>query len=137
MGVTRPTRSRTFVPVTTVRASHTYDEIAIPQGTRSIALEAKFVYGSGGTTCKVYVQTSLDGGDTWFDVACFAFATTTASKVSAVKTDTALAAASTPTDATLSDNSILDGILGDLMRVKTAVAGTYVTSTLEVVGVFN
>jgi len=94
--------------------------------------QAKFVYGSGGTSCKAYVQTSLDSGVTWVDIASFAFLLATATKVSAVTMQVALGAAVTPTDGTLADNTIVNGLLGDRLRIKYVVTGTYAGSTLEV-----
>lgn len=90
-----------------------------------LTARAKFVRAAGGTTTKVWIQTSLDGGTTWFDIMCLAFTTTTATKVSAVTTTTALAAASVPTDGTMADDIILSGLLGDLIRVKYTTTGTY------------
>jgi hypothetical protein len=96
-----------------------------------VAVEAIFTYGSsGGTAAKVYVQTSLDGGTTWIDIISFAFATSTASKVSAVTTAIALAAAGTPGDGALADNTILSGLIGDQIRAKVVTTGTYVGTTL-------
>lgn len=96
----------------------------LPPDVRAIALQATFAYGSGGTTAKVYVQTSLDDGATWIDIACLAFATTAAVKVAAVKAATARAVA-TPTDGTLADDTLLDGLIGDRVRVKVISSGTY------------
>lgn len=100
-----------------------------------LAVEAKFVYGAGGTDCKVWVQTSLDGGITWIDIMCFAFLLATASKVSAVNTQIALAAGVTPTDGTLGDNTILNGLLGDRVRLKITTTGVYAGTTLTVAAV--
>lgn len=105
---------------------------AIPRNVNALHVQGALTYSSGGTTCKVYVQTSLDGGTTWIDVACLAFATATATKVSAVRTSIALAAATVPTDGTLADDTIVDGLYGDRVRVKVIVVGTYVASTLAV-----
>ncbi len=92
----------------------------------AVIAEAIFTYGSGGTTAKVYLQTSLDGGTTWVDLASFAFATTTASKVSALSTGIAPAAqAFTPSDAALADNTVVNGVIGDRVRVKLVSVGTY------------
>lgn len=101
-------------------------------GMKYLVVEAKFVYGSGGTSTKAYIQTSLDQGATWIDVMCFAFATTTASKVSAVTSTIALSAGVTPTDGSLTDNTIVNGLLGDRVRVKYVVVGTYANSTLDI-----
>lgn len=101
-------------------------------GMSYMAVQAALTMGLGGTSCSVYVQTSLDGGVTWIDIASFAFATTTATKVSAVNTQTALAANITPTDGTLTPNTIVNGLLGDRLRVKYVVVGTYTGATIDV-----
>ena len=46
-----------------------------------ITLQGSLTYTSGGTTAKAWVQTSLDGGTNWFDLACFSFTTAAAVKV--------------------------------------------------------
>src|SRR5262245_14948557 len=91
---------------------------------RSASLYAKFVRAGGGTTTKAWVQTSLDGGLTWIDVACFAFATTTANRIFNL-TDAAVTAIATPTDGTLADDTVVNGFLGTLWRVKLTTTGTY------------
>lgn len=106
----------------------------IPLGTdyvtgRYVAVQADFTYGSGGTTAKAYIQTTLDGGLKWCDVMAFAFATTTATKVSAVSTNVALSPASTCTDGSLTDNTILNGLIGNIWRVKYTTVGTYAAGT--------
>lgn len=87
-----------------------------------------FDYGSGGTTAKYYVQTSLDGGSTWFDIACLAYATADLTKVTVVYGDgydgTAL------TDGSLADNTVMHGLIGDMLRVKQVIAGTYAASDM-------
>lgn len=94
--------------------------------------------GTGGTSIKAYVQTSVDQGATWCDIMCFAFANTAASKVSAVLATVALAAGVAPTDGTLADNTILTGLLGDRFRVKYVTVGTYSGSTtLTVKGIIK
>jgi len=85
------------------------------------------VYGSGGTTIKVWVQSSLDGGTTWFDVMNLAF--TTASTSIAGTASPALG--KTPvasTDGTLADLGI-NHQLGDRIRLKYTSTGTYGGST--------
>jgi hypothetical protein len=95
-------------------------------GANYLALEAIFTYAAdSATSAKAYVQTTLDG-TTWFDIACFAFTTSTASKVSAICTNIAPASqAFTPGDAALSDNTIIQGVLGRALRVKFTSVGTY------------
>ncbi len=94
-----------------------------------LAVEAIFLYGAGGTTAKAYVQTSLDGGTTWFDIMCFSFTTAAASKISAVVCSTALAAVVVPGDGALTNDTILSGLLGNMLRVKYVTTGTYTGAT--------
>ena len=103
---------------------------------RYLAVQSNFARTSGGTTLKVYLQFSVDDGQTWADVASHAFTTTSGRKVSAVKASTALAAATVPTDGSLTDDTILSGLIGTKIRVKTVIVGTYV-GTLDVSAVIR
>jgi hypothetical protein len=85
---------------------------------------ADFTPGSGGTSVKLYFQTSLDHGATWFDVACIAFATAVAKKIANVSALPAVNNA-TLTDGALADNTVLAGAVIDRLRLKYVVAGTY------------
>jgi hypothetical protein len=112
--------------------------VPVPAGARTLAVQAAFARAGGGTSCKAWVQTSLDGGATWIDVMCFAFLITTATKVSAIRQDIALAAAYVPTDGTLTDDTIKDGLLGNQIRVKRTSVGVYTgASSLTVTAVFS
>lgn len=115
----------------TTAATVTTTPTTLLSGMKYLVAEAQFVYGSGGSSLKAYVQTSLDQGVTWIDVMSFAFTTATASKVSAVSSTVALAAAVTPTDGSLTDNTILNGLLGDQVRVKYVSLGTYAATTFQ------
>src|SRR5262245_27822426 len=120
------TRSVVLIPTTAITTAVTAivgDTVQVPKGARNLTVRAQLVYGSGGTTAKAWVQTSLDGGTSWIDVMCFAFTTSSATKVSGVREDIALAAAYTPTDGSLADDTIKDGLLGDLVRVKWTTTG--------------
>jgi len=99
-------------------------------GMNYLAVEGIFLYGAGGTTVKVWVQTSLDGGTTWFDIINLPF-TTAATKVTAAVSTyiTAGAAPVVATDATAADNAIVNGVLGDRVRVKYITTGTYTGAT--------
>ena len=46
----------------------------------NVSIQCNFTYGSGGKSADAYVQTSVDGGTTWIDLAECSFATTTARK---------------------------------------------------------
>lgn len=127
------TRALTLVAATTITTAITGIVVGAAvtglAGMKYLACEAIFTYGSGGTTAKFWVQTSLDQGVTWIDIMSFAFATATASKVSAVVWSTALAAGVTPGSAALADNTILSGLLGDQIRVLGTSTGTYAGGT--------
>lgn len=99
------------------------------EGMLAANIQIKLAYGSGGTTVKVYVQTSLDQGATWVDVACCAFTTASGTKVINLSGLTAKTTAATPSDGAMTDDTALDGVLGDRFRVKITSTGTYATST--------
>lgn len=96
----------------------------------SLALEAIFTYGStAGTTCKAFIQSTLDAGTTWFDVACLAFTTSSASKLAQLVSTVAVTSAPAPTDGSLGDNTVrAGGPLGDRLRAKVVVDGNYSTT---------
>jgi hypothetical protein len=94
----------------------------------SLTVEAIFTYGSGGTNATAYLQTSLDGGTTWIDI--YAFQATTASMSRVVHlTAAAVTTPATPGDAALTANTVVNGILGALYRVKVTTTGTYAGGT--------
>lgn len=100
-------------------------------GMKELSVEANFVYGSAGTTTKVWIQTSLDGGSNWIDIMSFAFTTSSLRKIHTVVMPAVVATRTnvTPGDTALADNTILDGILGDRLRAKVTTTGTYAGST--------
>lgn len=98
-------------------------------GMAYLIVTAKFLYGAGGTTVNAYVQTSINGGASWIDIMQFAFTTAAAEKVSAVKAAVALAAVTVPGDGVLAANTIVDGLLGDRIRLKYVTTGTYTGAT--------
>lgn len=100
------------------------------QGLLAMGLFARFAYGSGGTTARVFVQTSLDQGVTWIDVACILFATSGDVRVANLSGLTPKTTPTVITDGALADNTCLDGILGDTWRVKVVSTGTYAGGTL-------
>lgn len=96
---------------------------------KSVALECIFTYGSGGTTAKVWVQTSFDGGATWVDIANFAHTTSSISRAYNLSALTPLTTVYTVTDGTLADSTCKDGLIGDQLRVKFTSTGTYAGTT--------
>lgn len=99
----------------------------------SALFQCAFTRGSGGTSVDVYVQTSLDGGVTWGDVANFNFATTTATKIINLSALTAITTAFAPSDGAMSSNTNKDGFLGSLWRVKMKSSGEYGDNTRIIV----
>jgi hypothetical protein len=96
------------------------------------AIEAQFAYGSGGTTCKVWIQTTLDNGQTWLDIACLAFTTASATKIINLSGLTPVTMAITPTDGSMADNTVQDGVLGSALRATITTTGTYGSTSLSV-----
>ena len=98
-------------------------------GMLAASLQGRFVYGSGGTACKLYWQTSFDQGTTWLDVACMTFGTANETDLVNVSGLTPKTSVVTPTDGALADDTVVDGLLGDRLRAKVVSTGTYATST--------
>lgn len=120
----------TALPVTTIAGAGTVTGIAIPQqDVKHLQVQGTFVYGSGGTDVQVFIQTSLDGGTTWIDIMNLTFLLATLKKVSAAHRDTALAASITPTDGTLTSDVVVNGLIGDRVRVVVISTGTYAGGT--------
>ena len=92
-------------------------------------LQGMLAYGSGGTTIDAWVQTSLDGGGTWTDIANFHFTTAVARFIFNLSSLTPVTTQYTPTDGTLAANTAKDGILGSHYRVKYTSTGTYAGNT--------
>jgi len=101
------------------------------------ALQGTFTYGSGGTTADAWVQTSLDGGTTWIDVANFHFTTSSARFVFNLNSATSVATEYTPTVGTLTANTAKDGIIGSMWRVEYTSVGTYAGGTTLRVDAFT
>lgn len=100
------------------------------QGLTALSCQVRFLWGSGGTKTNVYLQSSLDQGQTWFDIANIAF--TTASGTEMVNLS-GLAAVTTPVPPLylgLADNTTVNGPLGDRLQAFVVSTGTYTGSTL-------
>ena len=127
-----------LLPVTTITTAVTgvttgSNTIIMPPNVDKLELVASFVYGSGGTTAKFWVQTTIDG-TIWHDIANFAFTTASLNKEASCL---GLAAHThrTVTDVTLADNTVINGFLGNKLRVKYTTTGTYAgDTTIEIRG---
>ena len=115
--------------ITTALSATATDAIEVPAGYKTLSLEAIFTYGSSGTSAKAYVQTTFDGGVTWVDIACFAFTTASANKAANLSCLTPVTTVYTPTDGSLADNTVKDGLFGSKIRTKYVTTGTYAGST--------
>lgn len=104
-------------------------EIDDLDGIDAVSLLANF-QGTGGTTADVWVQTSLDQGSSWIDIANFHF-TAAGTKAANLSGLTPVTAPITPTDGTLAANTCQDGILGDRLRAKVSSTGTWVDGLLK------
>lgn len=101
--------------------------IANLEGMLAATLECNFVYGSAGTTCRVTIETSLNQGTTWIEVARFSFTTSSAEKVFNLSGLTDKTTAIAP--AAQSDDAAVAGIFGDRWRAKVTSTGTYAGNT--------
>jgi hypothetical protein len=83
-------------------------------------------YASGGTTIDLYLQTSLDSGVTWQDVANFHWTTANAVKNRNLSKLTPQVTDKTPGSLALTASTSVDGIFGDQFRWVIVSVGTYV-----------
>lgn len=95
----------------------------------ALLVHLRFAYGSGGTSVKVYVQSSPDG-NVWHDIACVVFGTVSETAILNFSALTPKLTQVNPTDGAMADDSAVDGILGDRCRVKVVSTGTYAGSTV-------
>lgn len=100
------------------------------EGMLAAGVEVKFGYGSGGTSGKVYVQTSLNQGTTWCDVICMTFGLASKEAVYNLSGLTPKTTPITPTDGALADDTCVDGVIGERWRVKVSTLGTYAGGTI-------
>ena len=97
------------------------------EGMQAASIQANFTWGSGGTSLKVIIETSLDQGTTWIEVARMAFAA--ASEENIVNLS-GLTPKTTPiTPAALADDTCQDGVFGDRWRARILTVGTYAGNT--------
>ncbi len=96
----------------------------VDPGPTNLTLQCVFTYGSGGGTADAYVQTSVDSGNTWIDIAQFHLTTSNANLIYNLSSGTPITTAITPTDGSLTNNTSQDGIIGDKLRVKYKSGGT-------------
>lgn len=114
----------------TAAGTQTGEAVESLEGLLAMAAHLRFAYGSGGATVRAYLQTSLDQGTTWIDIACVLFATSSEAAALNFSALTPKTTQVTPTDGALGDDSAVDGVLGDRFRLKVVSTGTYAASTV-------
>ena len=105
-------------------------EIDELDGMSAVTAQIKLAYGSGGTSGNAFLQTSLDQSATWIDIASVTFTTAGKTVVLNFSGLTPRLTEYTPTDGSLANDTAVDGILGDRLRLKVVTVGTYAGSTL-------
>lgn len=112
----------------TTAATAIGDAVTDLDGMSEVDVQIRLSYGSGGTTCKVFIQSSIDQGTTWFDLWCFAGLLASKVRLRRLKPD---GNELTPADGALADDTVAAGIaIGDRLRAKVVSTGTYAGSTL-------
>jgi hypothetical protein len=109
-------------------ATQVGDAVDDLSGALAVTLSARLAYGSGGTSCYAVIETSLDQGVTWVQIARFDFTTSGLQKVLTVSGLTPRIAAATA--GSLAADTALDGTLGDRLRATVVSTGTYAGSTV-------
>lgn len=99
-------------------------------GMLSALVSLRLAYGSGGTTLRAYVQSTADGGTTACDIACVLFGVASEHSLLSFSALTPKTTQVTPTDASLPDDTAVDGLLGTKMRLKIVSTGVYAGSTV-------
>jgi hypothetical protein len=104
-------------------------------GMATLAAQVRFMFGTGGVTVKVCLQSSMDQGATAYDIAVVNFATAPRTAIFEITAmNTALIA---PGEGGLDavgqtePEGIIAGVLGDRLRLKVTVTGTYQNTTLS------
>lgn len=93
-------------------------------------ITGRFTYvASAATSVTVWVQTSIDGGATWWDIACIQFTTASANKYLGVNGQASISPAVDLSDGSLAINTAIHGLLGDRFRTKVTSVGTYGAGT--------
>ena len=99
------------------------------QGMAAASLQVRLSSAAGGTSINVFILTTLDQGQSWFDVACVQFTTTPGVQVLNLS-GLDRAAPSSPTNLALTPGTILDGPLGDSLQAIVVSEGTYTGAPL-------
>jgi hypothetical protein len=99
------------------------------EGCLSLLAQLRFIWGSGGTSVVAYLQTSVDNGSTAVDMAAVAFGVASENAVLNFSALTPKTTQVVTTDGAMTNDTAVDGVVGDRFRVKIVVVGTYAGST--------
>lgn len=99
-------------------------------GLDAVTLQISLAGAAGGSTINVYIQTSIDQGQTWFDVANVAFTTTPGVALVNLSGLDKLTTPTAPSNLALTSNTVLDGPLGDRLQAVVVSTGAYTGNTL-------
>jgi hypothetical protein len=108
----------------------------------TLTISARFQMGSGGATVIARIQTSLNQGSTWIDIARFDFDTVGLEKIynltnhstvtlpASIDSNNDVTIISPYTVVSLDAEGAINGILGDRLRAVVTSTGTYTGSTV-------
>lgn len=100
-----------------------------------VASQIRWMYGSGSGTVRACIQSSLDQGNTAYDVVIADFANASGTCVSTTTTASTYDVNVSDGGINLAAQSVSPGVktsaLGDRLRLKVVVTGTFVGSTLS------
>lgn len=99
-------------------------------GIKSASFQVCFAWGSAGTQVNVFLRTSLDQGQTWFDVANIEFTNSSGCALVNLSAETPVTTPIAPSYLTLGNNATVNGFLGDRLEAVVVSQGTYGGSSL-------
>jgi len=106
-------------------------------GLELVTLQIDFRYGTGSGGVRVCIQSSLDQGDTAYDLAVFDF-TNTSRKVLVAIRNASIDGFTAPgfngvgSDAQTESEGIICSVIGDRLRANVLADGTYQNTTLSI-----
>lgn len=115
--------------ITVAQSAAAQTPVTSLDGANQVTLEAALAYGSGGTSVDVVVQTTMDGGTTWRDIAHFSFTTTSAVKYAVIN---GAVSKGITAYSDLTVEGVNDGLLGNQLRAVITSVGTYTNTTLSI-----